>query len=75
MTRDLKKNPYKVALCTEANCIPWECDDKVFSDHLTKLGVEWSQPVWDDPKIDWKQFDLVIPRTTWDYCWKYEKFI
>lgn len=69
------RKPYKVALATEANLIPWECDDKFFTDHLTKFKVEWSQPQWDDPNVDWTQFDLVIPRTTWDYCWKYEKFI
>ena len=33
---------FKVALATEANCIPWECDDAFFSEHLTKFKVEWS---------------------------------
>jgi hypothetical protein len=49
-----QRKKFKVALATEANIIPWECDDLPFTEHLTKFGVEWSQPIWDDPKIDWK---------------------
>lgn len=30
--------------------------------------------IWDDPRVDWKQFDLILIRCTWDYHEKLETF-
>ena len=26
-----------------------------------------SHPSWDDPEVDWEDFDACLIRTTWDY--------
>jgi glutathione synthase/RimK-type ligase-like ATP-grasp enzyme len=33
-----------------------------------------SAEIWDDPKVDWKSYDLVIIRSTWDYYLKPSAF-
>ena len=38
------------------------------------LNIYYENPIWDDESVDWKSYDLVIPRTTWDYAWKMDKF-
>jgi len=30
---------------------------------------------WDDPKIDWSQFDLALLRSTWDYAQRLPEFL
>ena len=30
--------------------------------------------IWDDPLVDWKQFDLILIRCTWDYHEKLDTF-
>ena len=30
--------------------------------------------IWDDPRVDWKQFDLILIRCTWDYHEKLDTF-
>lgn len=42
---------------------------------LQKLGFQTDVHVWDDENVDWKKYDLVIIRSTWDYFSKYEKFL
>ncbi|TAN05800.1 MAG: hypothetical protein EPN36_05520 [Rhodanobacteraceae bacterium] len=30
---------------------------------------------WDDAAVDWTRFDLVLPRSTWDYCERLPAFL
>ena len=39
------------------------------------LGVSAEATVWDDPGVDWSRFDLVLPRSTWDYAERREEFL
>ncbi|TXI89816.1 MAG: hypothetical protein E6Q34_09960 [Burkholderiaceae bacterium] len=41
---------------------------------LESLGWHTSIRVWDDPKVDWTQFDLVLVRCLWDYHQKLAQF-
>ena len=37
-------------------------------------NIEVTSPVWTDASVNWRQFDLVIVRTTWDYSAQYDAF-
>jgi glutathione synthase/RimK-type ligase-like ATP-grasp enzyme len=32
-----------------------------------EAGIDTEPAVWDDPGVDWDEFDLVLIRSTWDY--------
>jgi|GEM_PF-14184 len=59
--------PPQVALASCRALPPWERDDAPLLAELQRRGVEVSCPHWDDPLVEWGSYDLVIPRTTWDY--------
>ena len=42
-------------------------DDYPLHRALRSLGVTVSLPVWNQENHDWRQYNLVVPRTTWDY--------
>jgi len=56
-----------LALATCGDLPDWEVDDAPFHSALEASGVRFKRPVWDDPGVDWGQFDAVLIRTTWDY--------
>ena len=64
-----------IALATCATVPEWEVDDRVFHAALAARGIDARQCVWDDPRVDWTQFDLVLIRTTWDYQEKRDAFV
>ena len=50
------------------------------SDRVAALALEKRQvavqPIpWDDPEMDWKSFDAVVVRSTWDYHLRPDEFI
>lgn len=38
------------------------------------LGIEAQPAVWDDPAVEWRRFDRVVVRATWDYFEKAAAF-
>lgn len=32
-------------------------------------------PVWDDPSVDWSDFDVVVVRSCWDYTFRHAEFL
>lgn len=42
---------------------------------LRSAGAEVLAPAWDDPAVDWSQFDLALLRSTWDYVDRSEQFL
>jgi glutathione synthase/RimK-type ligase-like ATP-grasp enzyme len=38
-------------------------------------GINAEAAIWDDPAIDWKKFDALVIRNTWDYYTKSDAFI
>jgi glutathione synthase/RimK-type ligase-like ATP-grasp enzyme len=65
--------PIAVAACAEH---PKLDDDWVFlRDALADVGLAGSAQVWTDPAVDWRAFDLVLVRGTWDYVGRLGEFI
>jgi glutathione synthase/RimK-type ligase-like ATP-grasp enzyme len=50
-------------------------DDRPLFDAIAARGAAPVAAVWDDPSVDWKRFDAVLIRTTWDYMEKREAFV
>lgn len=63
-----------LALATRSDLPTWEIDDRHLHVALRARGVAFEQPVWDDPGVDWRRFDGVLIRTTWDYQDKLSAF-
>jgi hypothetical protein len=63
------RHPARVllALATRSDLPAWEVDDRHLHRELASRGVAFEQPVWDEPTIDWRRFDAVLIRSTWDY--------
>lgn len=65
----------RIALVTCAAFPELDIDDQLLLEPLRALGAEPSVQVWNDPDVDWAQFDLVVIRSTWDYTWHHEQFL
>lgn len=50
-------------------------DDGYLAECLQRLGVEPVACVWNDPLVDWADFDAVLFRSTWDYFKHYAAFV
>ncbi|WP_439881592.1 ATP-grasp domain-containing protein [Pontibacter sp. MBLB2868] len=71
-------NIQQVALITYQNTgsfsgISDEENDNLFR-YLTEKGLPVSYQIWDDPAVDWSQFDLVLLKSPWDYFDKIDAF-
>jgi glutathione synthase/RimK-type ligase-like ATP-grasp enzyme len=42
-------------------------DDRPVAAALERAGVAVTPAVWDDPGVEWRAFDAVVIRSTWDY--------
>lgn len=49
-------------------------DDAHLAVSLQRLGIEPTACVWNDPEVNWSQFDAVLMRSTWDYFKHYPAF-
>jgi len=67
--------PMKIALATCSNLPGWEVDDQPLHQALSDRNVDIIMPVWDDPDVDWGQFDACLIRTTWDYMEKQTAYV
>ncbi|WP_162052847.1 ATP-grasp domain-containing protein [Pontibacter pamirensis] len=43
-------------------------------DLLKEKGLNISFQIWDDPAVDWSQFDLIVLKSPWDYFDKIDAF-
>jgi glutathione synthase/RimK-type ligase-like ATP-grasp enzyme len=50
-------------------------EDLLLSQFLETKGLVVKRAVWNDPQIDWKQFDVVILKSPWDYHDNFDSFI
>lgn len=50
-------------------------DDLALLAPLAALGVEASMVPWDQPGVDWSQFDATVLRATWDYTLRRDDFL
>lgn len=72
----MAKTPEKtIAFATDAERPQGGDDDRLLRARLKELGITVETPIWDDPQVDWKKYQMVLPRSVWDYTSKYASFI
>ena len=64
-----------MALATCAEMPDLDDEGRLLIDALGSVGVAARPAVWDDPSVDWAEFDLVVIRLTWDYISRRDKFV
>jgi hypothetical protein len=52
-----------------------EPDDRLVIEPLAVRGIGAEPAVWDDPRVDWADYDLVVLRSPWDYVSRREAFV
>lgn len=57
----------RIALATSAWADGKDEELKILAVALDRLGATCSTPRWDDGRVDWRSFDAVVVRSTWDY--------
>jgi glutathione synthase/RimK-type ligase-like ATP-grasp enzyme len=65
----------RVALATCAEVAEGDEDSPELVAALAERAVDAAPAVWDDPKVDWSAFDLVVVRSTWDYAERRDAFL
>ncbi|HUY42820.1 MAG TPA: hypothetical protein VMU98_03535 [Acidimicrobiales bacterium] len=61
-----------VATCAGQDVDP---DSPLLLDALAAQGVDAALCVWDDPRVAWADYDLVVIRSTWDYASRRAQFL
>jgi O-ureido-D-serine cyclo-ligase len=64
-----------VALVTARAARGLDEDMPPLSAALSAAGAESQIVDWDDPRVDWARFDLVVPRSAWDYAERLPEFL
>ncbi len=49
-------------------------EDTVLVEYLTAQGLHLTPEVWDNPAVDWTQYDLALFKSPWDYFDKFTAF-
>jgi len=58
----------RVAIATSiSDDVNLDPDAELLLGALTRVGVDGSMCVWDDPSIRWNDYELTVIRSTWDY--------
>lgn len=52
-----------------------DVDRPLLEDALVRAGLRYRICIWDDPSIDWADFDAVVIRSTWDYTMRLEEYL
>lgn len=78
VSAQVKKHPVKnirLAVATSVLVPAIHPDDEHLAASLRVLGIQPTACVWNDPAVDWSQFDAVLVRTIWDYFKHYTDFL
>jgi hypothetical protein len=65
----------RVALVVCADLPDLDPDDRLLVAALLRRGVDAAAAVWDDPRVDWSTYDLVVLRSPWDYPQRRDEFV
>jgi glutathione synthase/RimK-type ligase-like ATP-grasp enzyme len=49
-------------------------DDELLAAYFRTKGISVSPAAWNDDAVDWKQYDVIVLRSTWDYHKKIDHF-
>ena len=64
-----------IALATSQALPGLDADSVPLLDALRGQGVAARPVVWSDEHVDWRGFDAVVVRSTWDYFDRYDEFL
>jgi glutathione synthase/RimK-type ligase-like ATP-grasp enzyme len=64
----------RVAVATCASIPHLTDDDRLLIPALAERGISALPLVWDDDTVEWRNFDAVLIRSTWDYHLKPQQF-
>jgi glutathione synthase/RimK-type ligase-like ATP-grasp enzyme len=65
----------KLALATCSEVAEGDEDGPALIAALGERGIRATPEVWDDSRVDWAAFDLVVVRSTWDYAERRDAFL
>lgn len=65
----------RIALVTARAARGTDYDMPLLLAALRNAGADAHEVDWDDAGVDWSRFDLVLPRSTWDYFERLPDFI
>lgn len=65
----------RIALVTARAALALDEDMPPLVRALQALGADVSTPCWDDPQVDWRDYDLALLRSTWDYVDRIAEFL
>ena len=65
---------HRLAIATSVIVPDIHPDDAHLAASLRRLGIEPTACVWNDPEVDWSQYEAVLMRSTWDYFKHYPAF-
>ena len=65
----------RIAIATCTGHADLKVDDDLLREALKARGAEAVAVVWDEEGIDWRDFDLCLVRSTWDYHEKHAEFL
>jgi glutathione synthase/RimK-type ligase-like ATP-grasp enzyme len=64
----------RIALATYERAPDLAPDDRCLVPALAALGARAEAAVWSSPNVDWRSYDAVIIRSTWDYHLRLAEF-
>jgi glutathione synthase/RimK-type ligase-like ATP-grasp enzyme len=64
----------RIAFATSKKLKDLTDDDRLAVAPLKAMGIEVVPAIWNDPKVAWDAFDLVVVRSPWDYMHHGEAF-
>ena len=70
--RGVKSN---IAWVTSATVRGFDPDEDVALSALAEAGISFDLVDWHNETIDWSQYALVLPRSTWDYAERIDEFL
>ena len=63
-----------IALVTWRGLPELAADDRLLREALVHRGAEVRAVAWDDESVDWRAFDAIVIRSTWDYHKRVDEF-
>ncbi|MER5221795.1 ATP-grasp domain-containing protein [Streptomyces flaveus] len=61
--------------CREVQETGYDRDLPVLAGAVEEAGAEAVVVCWDEPDVEWGDFDLAVIRSTWDYTWRAAEFV
>lgn len=71
----LSSKKIAILICEKFKRVPTHVDNHELIPALAVHGLIYEEVIWDDPNVDWSQYDAILVRATWDYIDKHAQFI